>query len=367
MRIARRELLAGLGGVGLTWPLRAQVRPSPVLSLAAFLPPGWPVAATAAPDRDAAPYLQQALDSLGPLGGQLFVPRGVYRLLRPVVLPARVTLIGEGRASTVFEVAHDGDGLRSLAPVNAHTPVNIELSGFGLRCRDNSATRGAGVFQLGGTYVSLRDVAIDGFRHGVILDQSELADIDLCQFEYQKHSGVWLVNGDDRTAGARTTFTNRISITRTQFNQPDRFCILDDGGFAHVFAQNNYNGGGEGHIRIAGYTQASILGSEFEGAGGPNIVLHNRSLDRARNVGRPEVVRIEGNIIAAAPGQPAIAITAVNALTVSGNLFGGAATPRTPAMVGLQNAEALFAAANAVPNPGGLTDGARAYRSHSVG
>jgi hypothetical protein len=114
----------------------------------------------------------------------------------------------------------------------------------------------------------------------LILDQSELTDITECDFEIPATgtSGVWLVNGADRTVGASVQYTNRISVKSSQFNGPaTAYGIVDDGGTAHSFVDNNYNGC-LNHIRAAAVTGLKISGGEFESAAGACIQFNNTTL-----------------------------------------------------------------------------------------
>lgn len=339
--------------------------PTNVVSLFDFVPGALqaPIIAGKA-TADVAPFVQAAIDRVAALGGgTLYVPAGVYPLARTLVVPPRVAVVGAGRTASVFAINHRGDGFSSSAPVNASNPVNIALRSFGIICRvDPGTSTGAGYHDRGGTYLEVTDIAVTGMAYGIILDQSELADIDLCQLAYQTRSAIWLVNGPTLSGGTKPGYTNRISVTRTQLNQPVDWAILDDGGWSHYFGHNNYNGGGAGHIRMAGYTQATISGGEWEGTAGPNIELSNTSLGGPYNDnGRPEMVLVQGVAIAAAGNRNAIKADACSALTLIGNFFDGA----TASVVGgANNVERIHAIGNRVRNPAGMFGGSRAYGAH---
>lgn len=308
-------------------------------------------------------FVRAGLASLGKRGGVLKVPGGTFRLAETIVLPRRVRIVGVGRTTSIFQIAHNGDAFRSEAPVNAFTPVNIGLDSLAIVCLDNRASNGAGFCDLGGTYVDLRDVLISGFKHGCVLDQSEIASLDLCQIEYAREAAVWLVNGPDRTSGARTTFTNRITVSRCQINQADGFGIIDDGGRAHSFRDNNFNGCRLGHLRLAGYGEYIVDGNYFEESGGTPIIVSNQTA-RGRNVQRPNSAVFTGNLIIAQSGRSSMVFEGATAVTLTGNTFVGVGAP---SVRGLNTIETLASDANAVQNPAGLFEGTRAVRRHRSG
>lgn len=303
-------------------------------------------------------YLQAALASLGERGGLIQVPSGAFRLAETINLPRRTRIVGVGRASSIFEVAHNGDGFRCEAPINAFTPVNIGLEQVGLVCLDNRMSNGAGFSDRGGTYVALRDVLISGFKYGCVLDQTELASVESCQIEYPREAAIWLVNGPDRNAGAQTTYTNRISVVGCQINQADGFGIIDDGGRSHSFRDNNFNGCRLGHLRLAGYGEYVVDGNYFEESAGPPVIVSNRTYS-GRNVQRPNSVVLSGNLIIAQPGRPSIVFEGATAVAMMGNTLVG---ERAPSVRGLNTVESLVSNGNAINNPAGFFEDSRAAR-----
>lgn len=319
--------------------------------------------ADARPRMDCSQIVKTALASLGERGGVLRVPSGHFRLNETVTIPPRVRIVGAGRATSIFQIAHNGDGFRCEAPANAFTPVNIGLAHLGLICLDNRASGGAGFRDRGGTYVDLHDVLISGFRYGCVLDQSEIVSIDLCQLEYSRDAAIWMVNGPDQSPEAQTTFTNRISVSRCQINQADGFGVIDDGGRAHSFRDNNFNGCRLGHLRLAGYGEYVVDGNYFEESAGTPIIVSNQTV-RGRNVQRPNSVVVTGNLIIARAGRPSIAFEGATAATIIGNTFVG---KQAPSIRGLNTVESLVSDGNAVQNEAGLLDDTRAVRRQRSG
>lgn len=322
-------------------------------------------------------HVQDAIDAVEAAGGgTLFVPAGRFRLNATVEMKQNVMIRGAGRGwtraygpthGTSFWVGHNGDGFKFSGAVNGVTLAFNGISDCSIYCIAPNESAGAAYWDRGGTSVHFTRNFVHGFKYGVIFDQTELGLIEDNGFLEQKHSCVWLTNGDDLTPTAATNYTNRLSVNRNNFDQPVEWCILDDGGFAHAFRDNNYNGG-KGHIRIAGYTQAIISGGEFEGASDHNIVLSNLTLG-GDNVGQVETCLLEGALIAAAPSKSAVSITACNSLTLIGNLLDGSGS--AVSVGGAQNAANIFSAGNIIRRSGGAVSiadffgASRAYTNHT--
>ena len=150
---------------------------------------------------------------------------------------------------------------------------------------------------VSGTYITLRNVQILGFKYNVIFDQSELADCELCDFENPLTACVWLVNGPDHTTGASYFYTNRISVRNSQFSSTvGSIGVIDDGGYAHSFVDNNYNGC-TNHFRVAGVIGLKIAGGEFEGATSTNLIFTNTTYNSASSVGSSQSVYIGGGAV----------------------------------------------------------------------
>lgn len=245
--------------------------------------------------------------------------------------------------------------------MNAATPVHVALLNLGITCLDNPTSQGAGFYDTGGTYVDLDGVLISGFKYGCIFDQTEIVTVDRCQIEHGRAANMWLVNGPDLTQKAATTYTNRITITRCQIDQSDGYGIVDDGGRAHSYRDNNFNGCRKGHLRIAGFGEYLVDGNYFEGAGGPCLTISNTTLF-GRNVQRPNVVWVNGNLIIAEAGQPAIACAGATVLGLYGNTLVGSGTS---AIHGLNTIETLSSSGNAVRNQNSLFEDTRAFRQVS--
>jgi hypothetical protein len=238
--------------------------------------------ATASVGTDDTAAIQAAINFINFLGGgALYFPEGFYKISAYLTASKNMHIIGAGRNAATIVATHAGGGggsadldLRNGSlfysnwPSNATTQVNIVVEHLGMTCV-NGANVGAGFYDNGGTFITINDCAIKDFKYPVVFDQTEVSDINGCILSTGVANGacVWLVNGAILKAGNITQFTNRIGVHRCQLgaNAITVDCIRDDGGYTHVFADNNYNGG-QYQIRMAGSLAFSIRGGEFEGA-----------------------------------------------------------------------------------------------------
>lgn len=227
-------------------------------------------------EADAKPMFVRALAAQK----RVWVPPGNYNFNSSLPIPVGRTLDGDGRTASVLSFSNAGDGLQSTWPINGSTGAYIGVRNLGITTT-NAANAGGGFVDVGGTYVDLYNVKISGFKHQIIFDQTEIASVDVCDFGQGANgvSGIWLVNGADHTAGAATGYTNRITVTRSQFNCANgaQFNILDDGGDQHTFVDNNFNGGVTG-IRAAGVAALVIGRNESEGHTSEDIYLADTTL-----------------------------------------------------------------------------------------
>lgn len=285
-------------------------------------------------------------------GGTLYFPEGTYKVTAYLTLSPNTLVRGASRIASVITTAIAGGGganahenLRngsvfvSLSPINSSTAVHINIEDIGIACT-NGANVGAGFYERGGTFVHLHHVRFSGFKYHAVLDQTELAEIELCDFENPTTGCVWLVNSSDLNAGASTEFTNRISIGRCQFNTGvAAYGIIDDGGNAHSFVDNNYNGCLH-HIRAAGVTGLKISGGEFESAAEANIRFESTSL-AGTGVGSCISVYIGGGAeIVPASGKNCIIAFSLANIVLDSVYFGNTAVVK---FNGTANTNAIYA------------------------
>jgi hypothetical protein len=287
--------------------------------------------------------IQGALDYLGSIGGgALYFPEGAYLASSYLTLHPRTVIRGAGRLSSKIVSTHvggngatagedlrNGSGLVTSSPINSSTPVHIVLEDIGIE-NSNSANVGAAYYDTGGTYIAARNVVFAGFKYGVVLDQSELVDLDLCEIAAQNDggAGVWIVNGSALTPGVAGGYCNRIAVKRCQINESGSVIgIADDGGYAHVFEDNNYNGC-LNHIRAAGAI-LDIRGGEFESAASDCVRLSSLSVAGGGVGGCRTAIR--GGLFAATDGNASVlGVDSPGTLQVDGLAVfsgGGGASP----------------------------------------
>ena len=270
--------------------------------------------------------IQNAVNSLGTNGGTLYIPKGTYLCSSTISMAEKVTIIGEGPSSSVFTFSNTGAGLKMTSPINSSTGVYTGVYNLGITCTNSSNTDG-GYVDVGGTYVNLQNVAITGFKYGVIFDQTELGEINLCYLNNQLYAGIWLVNGSEYSAGASALFTNRISVQKCQINQGNTvYGILDDGGYSHNFDTNNFNGCLT-HVYVCGVSPLNISNSEMESAASTNIVL-NYINPSSVTKGQCTNVTIQNNIIAPTTGHSCINGASVGSLVCINNYFGNSSAEK---------------------------------------
>lgn len=199
-------------------------------------------------------------------GAHVQVSRGTYLFNASIAMCKKMLLVGEGKDSTIFSFSNTGDGITSTWPINSSTAVYIGVRDLAI-FNTNVLNTGGGFVDVGGTFVDLYSCYISGFKYGVVFDQTEIATIDNCIVESSLASGalIWLVDGADHTVGALTGYTNRITITRNQFNSGASvpWQLVIDGGGAHAVNSNNFNAGLNG-IRVANSTALEFKNNESE-------------------------------------------------------------------------------------------------------
>ena len=317
---------------------------------------------------DASSDFQSAINAFGAAGGTLYIPAGKYRLNSVLDNKPNVCLLGDGPDASTLEWAsgHTGHGIRHLSAVNSAVQVNNIVEKIGLVSLAGSSSAGGGYYDRGGTEVRIINCRVHAFKYGIILDQSEIADIDMCDFYESYHSCVWLVNGYEASLGneepegnrAATGFTNRIAIKRCQFNVPVQYCILDDGGVAHSFIDNNFNGGYM-HIRAAGAQGLVVQGNYLEAATSINIYFSNFTASDA-GVGPCCYVLIAGNSIFPSASNYCIQAASLRNLALVANGFGNS-NNSSIAAVNCANMNMVHSSGNYTENAGGMFQNAPAY------
>ena len=271
--------------------------------------------------------IQSVIDAVYSAGGGIvYAPPGTY-VVGPLTMRPKVRLVGAGQESTIFKSSHTGYGLKMLSTINSSVSVQTSVESMQF-WNTNASNIDGGYVDVCGTFVNLFNVLFKGFKYGVIFDQTELATIRQCHFAANLRAGLWFVNGSEYTPGALGLFTNRIAVVECQFNEgAAAYCVIDDGGYAHSFKDNNYNGG-LNSMRIAAADPITIADSEFEAAAGANIVFSNTSAGGVV-VGQALNALVQSNIIVPVAGQSCIScISGPSELVLINNSLGNSAAAK---------------------------------------
>lgn len=292
-------------------------------------------------------------------------PAGTIFHSAAITMLPNVRFVGAGKFATTFLSSHTGAGIKTTSTKNTGTGVFTEIRDMRFKNTNASNTNGA-LVDSAGTEVLWHSVRTEGFAYGGIFDQSELADADLCDFENFLVGGVWLTNGADYTSGASAGFTNRISVTRCQINggaglgsTAQGVGIIDDGGAAHTFKDNNYNLCVH-HLRIAGCFTVEVSNSEMEVASSQNIVMATTTSVLGTSVGVTGCLTVHGNFISPSAASSFQAMTVgpgalVNLIITGNRLITSAAT-----IINTSNINTVFASGNVDSNTGAIFDGTAA-------
>lgn len=208
-----------------------------------------------------------------------------------------VILCGAGKVSSILSFTGTTDGIRATQAINSSTPVFNSVRDIGIYT-SNTLNTGAAYADVGGSFLDVDSVYIEGFKYGFVLDQTELATISHCDIESPASGiGIWLLNGADHTALASPGYTNRITISNNQFNgNSSAIAIVDDGGSNHLIFGNNFNGYST-HIRACQVYGLTIDNNELESSGSYPILFEETTFLLGTRVGGPNGFTIKDNVI----------------------------------------------------------------------
>ena len=255
-------------------------------------------------------------------GGIVYIPPGTYKCTSTINMAANVVLRGAGKRAATLSFTHTGDGVKMTSPINSSTAVNTVVIDLGIICTNGSNT-GGGYVDVGGSFVAVERCYFQGWKYGVIYDQTEIATVAGCVFNAQITAGVWLANFADHTPGALSGFTNRITIRENHFNcAATAYDVLDDGGVTHTVTDNNFNGGLQS-ARFAGVTPLTFRSNECEAAAGANISFHTTTLAGTATL-NSACVKIESNTFIPVAAQTAVNIVNASSVVSENNSYSSA-------------------------------------------
>jgi len=253
------------------------------------------------------------------IGGDIYFPAGLYKVSSTLAMKINTTLRGAGKRTSTMLFTGTGDGIKMSSPINSSTPVNTKIVDVGLVCTNLSNVGGAYV-DVGGSMVFVEHCYFQGFKYGVIFDQTEIAAISRCVFNPQISAAIWLCNFADHTPSAQPYFTNRITIDNNQFNQTTGYCIVDDGGIIHSIIDNNFNGGIQA-VRFAGAQPVVFSRNECEVATGPCISFQTTTLAGTATI-NCQAVEISSNTFLPTAGQYSVDVLQAASIVSMNNSYG---------------------------------------------
>jgi hypothetical protein len=264
-------------------------------------------------------------------GGTVIVPSGATACMVPTgTISMKPGVILEGQSYGTFALPGSqiscggtGDCIASISPINSSTNVSNGVRDLNVKCTNGSNTAGAGYDDVGGSFVTIDHLRVTGCGYAAVFDQTEISKIVSLDGESQNAACLWLVNDSEHTAGASGGFTNNDAISDLQCNSASttKPLVIDDGGLAHAYYHDNFNGGGVS-LAMADCLGCTIAGaSEFESASLANITFSNLTFG-GTTVGSPSGVSIIGNQITPSAGQHAITVVGLGSAVVFGNSFG---------------------------------------------
>lgn len=250
-------------------------------------------------------------------GGRMVMPRGIARCVSPIEFKNNIDYIGQGgsvfdNAGTMLRYVGTADAFKILNVANGSTAAFINIRGIAFKST-TQALNSCLFYDLASSLVTIKRCSFVSNRIGLALDQSELWHIENCYFGSGTTSdsvGIWFINGADKVPGNLAYFTNRILVQSCQFNG-NSVCtaIYDDGGVAHAFRDNNFNGYNS-HMIIVGVNGITIEGGEYEINAGPSIIFGITKKLLATG-GPTTVARVVGMFHYNNLSQPAIATVAL--------------------------------------------------------
>jgi hypothetical protein len=310
--------------------------------------------------------IQNAINAAAVTGGEVYLPSGTYDIWnRPMglIVKSNITIRGSGWKSTTIMVRGSVETYSAFStsnPMGYADVTHLTIEDLGIVGFDKSKPNVGGAIQLlGGEFIHLRRLYIEGFQYGVNLRGGiRNTHIDLCHFEQgqstpynQPLAGIVLHNDGNG-------INHQITIQRSQFNYGlETVGILDFGGKSHHINENNFNGLSHA-IYMAGTQASSIKGNRIESTFDTNIVLTDRNIWGV-NVGPNSSIVIQNNHISTATGQIGINFDYLNSATGSPIIITGNQIISTPStlnysLTGLTNVHTLVTSGNYQQNYAGL-------------
>jgi len=273
--------------------------------------------------------IQNAIDYTNTNNLSLYIPNGTYICSSNLDIYQNTNIFGSKKRKSILQFTHTGDGINSTWPINSSTAANISIKDLSIN-NNNLLNTGGGFVDVGGSFVDIARCYFSGWKDNIILDQSEVATIDLCEFQQgdqtTQRSQIWIVNGAEHSVGALKNFTNKIIISRNQFNTTNTlYQILDEGGVMHTITGNNFNAGGKA-LYACGVNTLSFVDNESEGHTSSRCIsITDSKITASEYVGPCQAVKIESNVLSEYlnGGGASIGIDAAIGGSIKSNGFAG--------------------------------------------
>jgi hypothetical protein len=262
-------------------------------------------------------------------GGRISFPAKTALCASSITFKNRIDYIGQGcsvfEGGTTLHSTSTTDAFKITNPQNSSTAAFINFKGIHFYAFSLVGANSCTFYDLGSSLLTFKECAFRSNKVCLGLDQTELFDIENCYFGGGSSSdscGIWIINGADKTVGNSTYFTNRLGVHHCQFNNGAfGVAIYDDGGVAHSFRDNNFNGWSS-HIVAVGVNGVLIEGGEFELNAAQSIIFGVTKRGLAAG-GKTNTARVSDTFHFNNVAQPAIATVAgaLGSIRIEDNQF----------------------------------------------
>jgi hypothetical protein len=255
-------------------------------------------------------------------GANVHFSAGVYAQTVTINPKMQWVIYGDGIQNSSILFSGTGDAFADIQKLNSSVSVWIHYHDLSIYCTNRQNTTGAGIDDVGGTFLTIERIRMQNFAYGLILDQSEIVEVRGCIFDSFTRYGVWLLNSDQHTPGALPGFTNQITITNCQFNvgAESDVCINDEGGGPHRFVSNNFQGG-QTALWAAGVVGLTFSANEIEGQTTTDPVHFGTSTYDGTYVGPTQGLIFTGNTLSIGGQNQNMVLDGVTGGQIIGNYF----------------------------------------------
>jgi len=205
----------------------------------------------------------------------VYIPVGRFYFGTTLDIPNSRYIFGAERSGSILNYTGSDIALQSdQGVVNSSGLADITLFNFKVEC-DTLCNAVLSIKAGGWSYYTIDHCFFFGLaKYGIVIDGAEVStftrNIIATGDNYiaTDTANIWIVNGNEWTAGQSSGFTNGIEISNNQLDGA-HFAIIDDGGTSHFIKDNNYNGHATA-LRFAGTQNFLVEGGTIESPGKPD-------------------------------------------------------------------------------------------------